>query len=302
MYLHAPILKYILEVAKCGSIRHAAKNLHISSSAINRRIIELENQIGIKLFKRTTAGVTPSKAGTILISHISRTLEEAEITFAEIAKLKSQLGHDLHLAGVYSIRNIFVELLDDYYTEFPDSFLSFSATSESLELLESRQAQLAVTFEVRPVQNLKIISRMSLPSEVIMMPDHPLSSNQYVSLSECCEYPLIFPDSTWPTHKRLNEIFDKGGYTPQIASSANIPDIMQSVVKKRGWLGIQARIGIEDELKKEKLKSVPLLLDSGETLDVELIIAIHEEETMTENLSFIINWLNIRFENYRLMD
>ena len=74
---------------------------------------------------------------------------------------------------------------------------------------------------------------------------------------------------------------------------------MQSVVKKRGWLGIQSRIGIEDELKNKRLKCVPLLLDNDETLDVDLIIAIHEEETMTEPLSFVINWLNTRFENYK---
>ena len=299
MYLHSPILKYILEVAKCGSIRHAAKNVHISSSAINRRIIELENQIGIKLFERTAAGVTPSKAGAILIKHISKTLKEAEITFAKIAELKSPVGHDLNLAGAYSIRHIFVELLDDYYTKFPASFLSFSAAANSLDLLESKQVQLAVTFESGLSHNLKIVSKMSLPSEVLMTPDHPLASNKYVSISECCKYPLILPDSTWPTHERLNEIFTQGGYTPQIASSANIPEIMQSVVKKRGWLGIQSRIGLEDELKNKRLRCVPLLLDNEETLDVDLIIAIHEEETMTEHLSFVINWLNTRFENYK---
>jgi len=36
--VHASILKYLVEVARCGSIRKAAQNLFVASSAINRQI------------------------------------------------------------------------------------------------------------------------------------------------------------------------------------------------------------------------------------------------------------------------
>ena len=300
MPLHSQLLKYIKEVGKCDSIRLAAKNLYVSSSAINRRIIELENELEIKLFERTTAGVSPTQAGNILIAHITRTLEDAEITLSEINKLKSQTGGEIRLAGAFSTQTIFVELLDDYYSKFPDSFLSYSAVANNiaLDLISSKRAELAVIFDSKLPNKLRALEVISVPLGVLMNPAHPLALNKNISFHDCCNYPLILPDSTWPVRDRLNEIFATGGHTPQIVSSSNTPDIMKSVIKTHEWLGFLSKVGMEEELNNNELVCAPLTLDDGEVLCVDLSIAIHEEQDITEHLSFIIEWLSIRLQDY----
>ncbi len=49
--LHARMLSYLDEVARCGSIRKAAANLSVASTAINRQIIALEQELGEPLFE-----------------------------------------------------------------------------------------------------------------------------------------------------------------------------------------------------------------------------------------------------------
>ena len=60
---HLTHLNYIDVVAKEGSIRKAADKLAITSTALNRRILALEEEIGSPLFERLPSGVRLNTAG-----------------------------------------------------------------------------------------------------------------------------------------------------------------------------------------------------------------------------------------------
>ena len=45
-------IKYVLEVARCGGIAKAARNLFITPSALSKYIIQKEDELGVKLFAR----------------------------------------------------------------------------------------------------------------------------------------------------------------------------------------------------------------------------------------------------------
>ena len=50
--MHAAALRYLREVARCGSVRRAAQTLNVASSAVNRQILKLESELGVRLFDR----------------------------------------------------------------------------------------------------------------------------------------------------------------------------------------------------------------------------------------------------------
>jgi DNA-binding transcriptional LysR family regulator len=77
-------LSYIESIAKAGSIRKAAETLAITSTALNRRVLALEEELGEPVFKRPPRSVRLSTAGGLLLHHIRRQLSEYE-------KLKSQI-------------------------------------------------------------------------------------------------------------------------------------------------------------------------------------------------------------------
>lgn len=74
-------LKYALEVGKTGSISQAAQNLYLNQPHLSKCIKELEENIGITIFNRTSKGVVPTKNGAeflVYASNIVSQIEEVE--------------------------------------------------------------------------------------------------------------------------------------------------------------------------------------------------------------------------------
>src|SRR5207247_4335338 len=73
--LHSRLLKYLDEVARVGSIRKASVRLNVASSAINRQILALENELGAPIFERMPRRLRLTATGEVLIAHVRETLK-----------------------------------------------------------------------------------------------------------------------------------------------------------------------------------------------------------------------------------
>src|SRR5689334_16391347 len=86
--LHPPrIFRYVDAVARYGSIRKAAEALHVVSSALNRRILDLEAELGSPLFERLPRGVRPTAAGELFLDYVRRSMRDLEVVSAQIEEL-----------------------------------------------------------------------------------------------------------------------------------------------------------------------------------------------------------------------
>ena len=54
-------LKYAVEVERTGSITQAADNLYMAQPNLSKAIKELEDTLGISIFRRTSKGVVPTE-------------------------------------------------------------------------------------------------------------------------------------------------------------------------------------------------------------------------------------------------
>ena len=70
--MHASVLKYFVEVARCGSVRKASENLYVAASAVNRQILKLEDELGGELFDRMPNGMRLNAAGERLLGTCNR--------------------------------------------------------------------------------------------------------------------------------------------------------------------------------------------------------------------------------------
>ena len=69
-------LRYALEVEKTRSISKAAENLLMSQPNLSRAIKELEESLGITIFKRTSKGISVTFQGEEFLSHANQEIEE----------------------------------------------------------------------------------------------------------------------------------------------------------------------------------------------------------------------------------
>ena len=86
-------LKYFLAVARCGSLRKAARHLKTSAATVGRRIVDLETRLGAHLFDRNQAGYILTESGEA----IYRKAEEVEEAVSSVER--EALGRDLRPAG-----------------------------------------------------------------------------------------------------------------------------------------------------------------------------------------------------------
>ncbi len=71
-------LRYFVVVAEYGNVRVASNHLHISQPAISRQIHDLETELGVQLFDRTTRGLRLTRAGEQYLSETRRALAMIE--------------------------------------------------------------------------------------------------------------------------------------------------------------------------------------------------------------------------------
>src|ERR1700750_3359135 len=81
---HLRIMRYVDEVARTGSIRKAADQLNVTASAVNRRIMDLEDELGAPLFERLPRGVRLTAAGEVFVHYLRK-------QNGEVGRMKSQI-------------------------------------------------------------------------------------------------------------------------------------------------------------------------------------------------------------------
>lgn len=70
--------RYALEVEKTGSITQAAENLFMGQPNLSKSIRELEETLGIAIFKRTSRGVVPTTKGQAFLRYAKNILSQID--------------------------------------------------------------------------------------------------------------------------------------------------------------------------------------------------------------------------------
>src|ERR1700755_2665422 len=95
---HLRIFHYVDEVARCGSIRKAAEQLNVTSSAGNRHVLDLEDELGAPLVERRPRGVRLTAAGEVFVNFLRQHNGEVERMKSQIEDLKGMRRGTVRIA------------------------------------------------------------------------------------------------------------------------------------------------------------------------------------------------------------
>jgi DNA-binding transcriptional LysR family regulator len=93
-----PALETLLAVARTGSVAAAARQRHITSSAVSQQIRRLETHFGIKLFERAGRGVRLTATGETALPVVRELWSGAEAAFGQLAALAGRPAVTLRVA------------------------------------------------------------------------------------------------------------------------------------------------------------------------------------------------------------
>ncbi|MCG8432670.1 MAG: LysR substrate-binding domain-containing protein, partial [Gammaproteobacteria bacterium] len=129
-------LKIFTEVARHEGFAPAARRLNMSTSAVSRYVLELEDYLGVQLFKRSTRSVKLTESGDAYLSHGRRILEEVET-------LKARAAENQHPGGVLRIaapeylgRHFVAAMLPGYLAAYPDVEIELVLQDRMADLID----------------------------------------------------------------------------------------------------------------------------------------------------------------------
>ena len=74
------VLNYFLAIAREENFTRAAQQLHVTQPALSRQIVDLEQELGVKLFRRSNHNIVLTEDGMILKRRVQELLTLAEKT------------------------------------------------------------------------------------------------------------------------------------------------------------------------------------------------------------------------------
>ena len=275
MPIHAAFLNYFVEVYRCGSIREASRKLSISSSAVNRQILKIEDELGTPLFVRANNGLYPTEAGELLYLHVQRTLTDYEFTFTQISNLLNSNKSLVSIAGQESVISSFLPpALLELHSDHPEITTAFKAAGgeQLYELLRLKSVDIALVFDPEPAEDIDIRSSITLPVGVVLTPAHPLANHNALSLFDCSPFPIVLPDQSWPLRQLLDREIKNSEQQLNIITSSNSVEFLKAMMDKELGLGFQTVIGIESQVELGELCHIPISIPKPVTQTFALCI------------------------------
>lgn len=279
----------------------AARKLHVASSAVNRQILKIEDELGVKLFERHANGIRLTHEGELLQEHVKRTLMDAEKTLSEIKVLHKKDRETITIVGQESVIARFLPpALVALHGQYPKMATSFKAAdgNELKELLLSGVADIALAFDPQPHPDIEIRASCELEVGAIMTQGHPLQDRRSISLKECVSYPVILPDQSWPLRALLDREIQALGVQLDIVTSSNSEEFLRSMLDQKLGIGFQTVMGIEAQLETRELVLVPLIND--EPIRQRFSVCVLKSSSLPKPLQYIIDSLGERLQQYTI--
>ncbi len=259
--MHANVLKYFVEVARCSSIRKAAQNLYVASSAVNRQILKLEAEMGTELFDRLPNGIRLNAAGERMLQHIRATLNDFHLMRSELDDLKGERkGH----VAVAAMDSLFVDFLPATVEEFSEAYpaVTYSIVAvpphDVAPRLVSGEYDIGISYITKLPAGLDVVSEVSLPPGVIMASSHPLAKKERISFDDCRNHAFLRLEGRSPIQSVVSSDFTAYWEALEPSLTCNSTTLVKRLITAGHGISFFSKLAFLDELVRGEVVWRPL--------------------------------------------
>ena len=258
---HLQVLKYIEKISRTGSLRSAAEELNITPSALNRRILGVEAELGVEIFERHPSGLRPNIAGEIMLKHIRDQIADMERVKSRIADLSGMRAGHINIATTREVVQYFLPaLIKQHLVDFPAvTFgVNLHERGEAENSLIDHSNDIAIVFEPIHLNALQIVYTGAQPIYTIMAASHPLAERERLKIYDLTRYPLLLPKRPEGIRQMLDAAAERIGLTLSPALESNSLDLLRLMSQDSESLSFSLAINLRPALEKDGLVAVPL--------------------------------------------
>ena len=246
---HLTHLRYIDVVAREKSIRKASEKLNITSTALNRRILALEEEVGTPLFERLPSGVRLNTAGELFIQHIRSQMTDLSRVLSQISDLSGvRRGHVIVSGGPEILSSFLPGQIAKYRQDFQAvQFDVLRQTPEqSLTALMNFETDMAFIFDSVLPSDLDIVASVSQPLFALVHKDHPLAEQQNLKLQDCLAWPIISPLSEGGLKTMLEVGRLRTAANLQTVIKTDEPNFISDYIRNENAIGFGIPLSFEE--------------------------------------------------------
>lgn len=254
-------LRAICEVIKQGmKISTAAEVLHKSQPGISRQVREIEDELGITIFRRRKNKIEsltpPGREVARVAERVLRDLENLRLIGKEYSR---QDAGDLTIATTHTqARYSLPQVIESFTRRFPGVGLTLRQGNpvQCCELVAAGEADIAIATETeRSFDELIALPAYRLARCIVARHDHPILKERRLTLAKLARFPLITFDPAFSARRAVTDAFSAAGLKPRIVLSAVDADVSKAYVERGMGIAILPRIAL-DPAKDRKLRAL----------------------------------------------
>lgn len=263
-------LRYVIAIAESGSMNSVAKTRFISQSSVSVAVKELEQELGITIFKRSPKGIGVTREGVEFLGYARQVIEQADLLAGRYTDPKNAHQQGLSISSQHYafVVRAFTSFVRTQHNEFFNFTLRETRTNDIIQDVAHFRADIGILFtsayNERALRsrfddnNLKFTSLHKATPHVFVHKDHPLASFKSIKISQLQNWPrYTFEQGTQSSLYLSEEPF------AYIAHPQNV------VVSDRGTMtsllanynGFLISSGILSDEMSTLIKSIPLQTD-----------------------------------------
>jgi DNA-binding transcriptional LysR family regulator len=255
------LYQYLDAVARAGSIRKAADKLRVASTALNRRILEFEKEIGTPLFERLPRGVRLTAAGEVLIATIRRSLSDLASAESQIEQLRGLVRGTVRIACAESAANDLIpETIARYQERYPgvQFQMMVGSTAPLMAALMADETDLLLAHDPPSSDLLNVIESIKQPLCAMMRPGHPLAARKTLRFADCQPYPVALGTETFGSRRLINTLLARTRMSLKVAMEASAVQPQKVFARDTDAICFQYQIGTLRDARDGELVAIPL--------------------------------------------
>jgi len=180
-------LRVFCAVYERRSFTLAADDMHMTQSAVSKLCAELESELGLPLFERTTRRVVPCDGAAELYEYAQEVLNTMRIAGRRLSALRTlERGSISIAASPMMMHGLLSPVIDSYHQAYPEITFDLHelTTDESIDYVKTGKCDfgLVSVSELDPQLEAKVVC--AEPLCLACTPTHPLAARKKVSWND----------------------------------------------------------------------------------------------------------------------
>ncbi|SPJ33304.1 LysR family transcriptional regulator [Kushneria phyllosphaerae] len=233
-------LRAFVAVAECGSFSLAAEQIHLTQSAVSKRIATLEHQTDARLFDRIGRRIALTEAGHLLLPRAREILGLFEDTQRALTSLSGMVRGRLSLATSHHIGlHRLPAVLRRYTQRWPQVTLDmrFLDSEQAYQGVMDGSLELALaTLAPHTAKPLVATPLWMDQLHFVCAPDHPLTRQRSLTLDALSQVDAVLPGEQTFTRAMVMSAFNRAGLEVSVSMSTNYMETLKMMVSiGLGW-------------------------------------------------------------------